>query len=144
MTTQEAAQSPLTLLNPKGLYDPAPNSYSHVASVVAGARIVFVAGQGGENEQEELQPDFRAQVRQAFANLRIALEGAGASMNDIAKFTVLIVDHDEDKLGVFGEELERAMPGLMKPACTLIPVPRLALDDMLFEVEAVAVLPAWA
>jgi enamine deaminase RidA (YjgF/YER057c/UK114 family) len=45
---------------------------------------------------------------------------------------------------VFGEELEQAMPGLMKPACTLIPVPRLALDGMLFEVEAVAVLPAWA
>jgi enamine deaminase RidA (YjgF/YER057c/UK114 family) len=28
----------------------------------------------------------------------------------------------------------------MKPTCTLIPVPRLALDGMLFEVEAVAVL----
>jgi hypothetical protein len=27
----------------------------------------------------------------------------------------------------------------MKPTCTLIPVPRLALDGMLFEVEAVAV-----
>jgi hypothetical protein len=30
------------------------------------------------------------------------------------------------------------MGELPAPACTLIPVPRLALDEMLFEVEAVA------
>jgi hypothetical protein len=38
----------LTLLNPAGLYDPAPNGYSHVALVAAGARLVYIAGQGGE------------------------------------------------------------------------------------------------
>jgi enamine deaminase RidA (YjgF/YER057c/UK114 family) len=129
------------LINPAGLYDPAPNGYSHVAVVKAGARLAFIAGQGGETRQGELPTDFRAQVRQAFDNLRVALEAAGAGPRDVAKLTVLIVDHSEDKLQIFGAELERAFGPGMKPTCTLIPVPRLALDGMLFEVEAVAVLP---
>ncbi|WP_395676409.1 RidA family protein [Inquilinus sp.] len=133
--------SALTLNNPAGLYDPSANGYSHLAEVRAGARLVFVAGQGGENEKAELSPDFRAQVRQAFANLRTALAAAGAGPGDVAKLTVLIVDHTEAKLHDLGAELEQTFGSGKKPTCTLIPVPRLALDAMLFEVEAVAVLP---
>ena len=132
----------LILINPEGLYDPAPNGYSHVASVAAGTRLVFIAGQGGETEDGKLAPDFRLQVRQALRNLGIAISAAGASASSIAKLTVLIVDHSEQRLQVFGEELAAALGEGPKPACTLIPVPRLALDGMLFEVEAVAVLPA--
>ena len=61
-------------------------------------------------------------------------------MSDIVKLTVLVVNHTEDKLRVFGSELELALGSGPKPTCTLIPVPQLALDGMLFEVEAVAVL----
>jgi enamine deaminase RidA (YjgF/YER057c/UK114 family) len=131
----------LEFANPAGLYDPAPNGYSHVAKVAAGARLVFVAGQGGENVAGVLAADFAGQVRQAFANLQTALAAAGADMRDVAKLTVLVVDHSEAKLAVFGAELARALGGATAPACTLVPVPRLALDGMLFEVEAVAVLP---
>jgi enamine deaminase RidA (YjgF/YER057c/UK114 family) len=134
--------SALTLTNPNGLYDPAPNGYSHVASVAAGARLVYIAGQGGETEDGKLESDFRLQVRQALRNLGIAVTAVGARNSDIAKLTVLIVDHSEQRLHVFGEELALAFGDRAKPACTLIPVPRLALDGMLFEVEAVAVLPA--
>jgi len=129
-----------TLTNPAGLYDPAPNGYSHVAELQPGARLAFIAGQGGENEKGELSADFREQVRQAFNNLSIALDAVGATTGDVAKLTVLIVDHSEEKLHIFGEELSRAFGPAMKPTCTLIPVPRLALDGMLFEVEAIAVL----
>jgi enamine deaminase RidA (YjgF/YER057c/UK114 family) len=132
----------LDLVNPEGLYDPAPNGYSHLASVAAGARLVFIAGQGGETADGKLAPDFRLQVRQALRNLGIAVAAAGARNTDIAKLTVLIVDHSEQRLHVFGEELMLALGDGPKPACTLIPVPRLALDGMLFEAEAVAVLPA--
>jgi len=135
-------QDALTLINPDGLYDPAPNGYSHVASVAAGTRLVFIAGQGGETADGKLPPDFRLQVRQALRNLGIAVAAASARLSNIAKLTVLIVDHSEPHLHIFGEELTRALGAGPKPACTLIPVPRLALDGMLFEVEAVAVLPA--
>jgi enamine deaminase RidA (YjgF/YER057c/UK114 family) len=132
----------LTLSNPAGLYDPSPNGYSHLAVVQPGTRLVVVAGQGGETEVGELSPDFAGQVRQAFANLCTALAAAGAEPCDVAKLTVLIVDHDESRLHVLGAELNRVWGAAMKPACTLIPVPRLALDGMLFEVEALATLPA--
>lgn len=136
------APSPsLTRINPPGLYDPAPNGYSHLAIVPAGARLAYIAGQGGEAQDGRLPADFRLQVRQALRNLAIAVAAAGAGLDDIAKLSVLIVDHSEAKLRTFAEELEAALGPGPKPACTLIPVPRLALDDMLFEVEAMAVVP---
>lgn len=134
--------SVLTLSNPAGLYDPAPNGYSHLASVEGAVRWLLVAGQGGETPDGRLSPDFRDQVRQALSNLKTALTSAGASTADVAKLTVLIVDHDEARLHVFGAELAAAFGDAAKPACTLIPVPRLALDGMLFEVEAIAALAA--
>lgn len=130
------------LMNPPGLYDPSANGYSHLAMVGAGSRLVFVAGQGGETADGALSSDFRKQVRQAMKNLALALNAAGAAPQHVAKLTVLIVDHSEERLHVFGEELACVFGTGLKPACTLIPVPRLALAGMLFEIEGVAVLPA--
>ncbi len=140
MTPQKAPA--FTLVNPPGLYDASTNGYSHVAALSPGVRLVIVAGQGGETEDGKLSADFRTQVRQAFANLLTALAAADAEPRDVAKLTVLIVDHTEEKLHVFGDELARAFGNEHKPACTLIPVPRLALDDMLFEAEAIAAVRA--
>lgn len=136
-----SASQTVSLINPPGLFDPSNYGFSHVATVPAGTRLVFLAGQGGETANGALSPDFRNQVRQAFSNLKIALAAAGAGTQHVAKQTVLIVNHSEQKLSVFGEELERAFGPGPKPACTLIPVPRLALDGMQFEIEAVAALP---
>lgn len=126
-------------INPQGLYDPVPNGYSHMAIAAGPARLVLLAGQGGQNERGELAPDFRSQVRQALENVQIALKAADTSNGKILRLMALVVDHTEDKLAIFGEELARAFGAGMMPACTLIPVPRLALDGMLFEVEATAV-----
>jgi enamine deaminase RidA (YjgF/YER057c/UK114 family) len=136
-------------INPVGLYDPSPNGYTHVAMVAKrtafgiappGATIIYIAGQGGEDENGNLVDDFAAQLKQAFANLRIALTAAGASPEHVVKLTTLVVDHNESKLQQLGSELQ-AMWGERTPTQTLIPVPRLALDGMLFEVDAVAVIP---
>lgn len=130
------------LVNPTGLFDPSNHGFSHLGVVAPGTRLVFVAGQGGETVDGKLSPDFRVQVRQALANLKTALTAASADTQHVVKHTVLIVDHSEERLHVFGDELERAYGPGLKPTCTLIPVPRLALDGMLFEIEAIAVLPA--
>jgi len=137
-----APHAPLpTFLDPEGLYDPAPNGYSHIGIPPAGTRLVYIAGQGGEDAEGVLADGFRAQVRQALANLRIAVRAAGGDLGHVVKQTVLVVDHSQAHLHVLGEEFARAYGAGPKPACTLIPVPRLALDGMLFEVDAVVAVP---
>lgn len=129
----------MKFINPEGLYDPRPNGYSHVVVAHAPARIIYIAGQGGENADGDLSEDFGAQVDQALRNLQTALAAAGAAHTEVAKVTALIVDHSEVRLAIFSKALRAMWGDHPAPACTLIPVPRLALDGMLFEIEAVAV-----
>ena len=81
------------------------------------------------------------QVDQALCNLRMAVAAAGARLTDVVKLVVLVVDHSEARLAVLSRALQAAWADGDAPACTLIPVPRLALDGMLFEIEATAVVP---
>jgi enamine deaminase RidA (YjgF/YER057c/UK114 family) len=126
------------LTNPPGLYDPRANGYSHVAALPADARLIFIAGQGGENSAGDLSPDFSSQARQAITNLSIALTSQGARLEQVFKLTLLIVDHDEHRLEIWTREAKAAWGEQGLPVCTLIPVPRLALDGMLIEIDAVA------
>jgi enamine deaminase RidA (YjgF/YER057c/UK114 family) len=129
------------LSNPAGLYDSSPNAYSQLAIVPPGRRLVFISGQGGDNPDGSFAPDFATQAASAFRNLGIAVAAAGAGLTDVAKITVLIVDHDMERLRQM-QAAQRALFGDHHPAATLIPVPCLALPDMLIEVEAVAAPPA--
>ncbi|MGW0735580.1 RidA family protein [Streptomyces sp. NPDC002851] len=131
----------LTFTNPPGLYDPRPNGYSHLAQFPAGWRIITPAGQGGETEDTHLSADFREQFAQAIANTATVLAAAGATLRNIAKINLLIVDHDREKFRVMTEEVARVW-GDDKPAMTLIPVPALALAGMLVEIDVIAVVPA--
>lgn len=139
LAPRSAAADGLTLVNPPSLFDPTPFGYSQAAVAPAGGRIAFVSGQGGADGTGALPPDFALQVERAFANLRAALDGVGAEPRQVAKLTLFVVDHDQAKLGVLTEAVQATF-GAALPAQTLVPVPRLALDGMLFEVEAVAVL----
>jgi enamine deaminase RidA (YjgF/YER057c/UK114 family) len=138
-TTTNAQDRKLTLVNPKTLYDPTPNGYSTAVIVPANARVAYVSGQGGQDSTGALSPDFATQVKQAYANLGAALDGIGAKPDQVAKLTVFVVDHDMSKLEVLTRNAKEVF-GETLPAQTLVPVPKLAIDPMLFEVEAVVIL----
>lgn len=129
----------LTIVNPKNLYDPTPNGYSTAVIVPREGRVAYISGQGGQDSTGALSPDFAVQVKQAYANLRAALDALGAKPDQVAKLTVFVVDHDMSKLEVLTRNVKE-MFGETLPAQTLIPVPKLAIDPMLFEVEAVVLL----
>ncbi len=129
----------LTIVNPKNLYDPTPNGYSTAVIVPREGRVAYISGQGGQDSTGALSPDFAVQVKQAYANLRAALDALGAKPDQVAKLTVFVVDHDMSKLEVLTRNVKE-MFGETLPAQTLIPVPKLAIDPMLFEVEAVVFL----
>ena len=84
---------------------------------------------------------FRTQVQNALENLTTALAAHGLRPADTLKITVLIVDHSSDKLAVWSEEMRRVWEGHPLPTSTLIPVPRLASEGMLVEVDAIAYQP---
>jgi enamine deaminase RidA (YjgF/YER057c/UK114 family) len=139
VTAANESDRKLTIVNPKNLYDPTPNGYSTAVIVPREARLAYISGQGGQDGTGALSPDFAVQVKQAYANLRTALEALGAKPDQVVKLTVFVVDHDMSKLEVLTRSVKE-MFGQALPAQTLIPVPKLAVDPMLFEVEAVVML----
>ncbi|MFN7189842.1 MAG: RidA family protein [Rhodospirillales bacterium] len=128
-----------TIVNPSHLHDPTPNGYSTAVVVPAAGRLAFISGQGGQDRTGTLAPDFAGQVEQAYANLGAVLEALGARPDKVVKLTVFVVDHDMSKLGILTENVVR-MFGATLPAQTLVPVPKLAVDAMRFEVEAIVLL----
>jgi enamine deaminase RidA (YjgF/YER057c/UK114 family) len=131
---------PPTITNPADLHDPVNFGYSHVVEAPA-PDLVFVAGQYASGPDGTVcSADFAAQVERSFANLGTALAAVGLGFEHVVRLGTYIVDHDEAKL----QALLRVVSGIWgehPPAQTLLGVARLALPDMQFEVDAVAVRP---
>ncbi len=141
MTQQDQSNSTATpqIVNPSHLHDPTPNGYSTAVIAPNAGRLAFISGQGGQDQTGGLSPDFGTQVAQAYSNLGAVLDAMGATPTNVVKLTVFVVDHDMSKLGVLTQNVMQ-MFGDRLPAQTLVPVPMLAIDPMLFEVEAVVAL----
>jgi enamine deaminase RidA (YjgF/YER057c/UK114 family) len=113
-----------------------PFGYSHVASIPAGHRLVWTAGQVGMTPDGKLADGWEAQTRVTFENLGRALSAAGATWTDVFKLTIYVVHTSEIRTirAIRDEFLDTSQP----PASTLIKVAGLALDGLLIEIEAVA------
>lgn len=92
--------------NPKGLFDPTSFAFSHSTTTSGNGNYVFISGQsGGEGLEHRLSKDFRTQVKAALQNLNTALKASDLTHNDVLKITILIVDHDQEKLNIWSEEM---------------------------------------
>ncbi len=127
----------LERISPEGLHE--ARGYTHVVKT-GGGRLAFVAGQVGVDAEGKLAgDDLESQARQAFANLRGALDALGAAPSDVAKITTFVVNYSPDARAAlaaargdfFGSDL---------PASTLVGIQALASPALLFEVEAIVVL----
>lgn len=125
-------------LNPETLFK--PQAYTQVVEA-AGRRTIFISGQVSQDAQGKVVAagDFRGQARQVFANLRAALEAAGASPADVTKITMFIVDYKPELRPVVAEARSEFLAGGQPPASTLIGVTALADPAYLLEIEAIAV-----
>jgi enamine deaminase RidA (YjgF/YER057c/UK114 family) len=121
---------------------PPPTGYSHVAKVNKGT-LVYIAGQVSSDASGKLvgEGDLAAQTEQVFTNLKLALEAAGASLNDVVKMnTYLVADVGQDDLPKMRAVRDRYMNKEKPPASTLVVVSRLARPGWLIEVEVVAAI----
>jgi len=129
-------------INPDTLGDSSGYGFSQIVIVRRDLTHIYIAGQGDRNPQTgEMPAAFESQLKQAFTNLQTALEAAGVTPKQVVKITILSVDHNHEKQQLISAERNAMWPDAqIKPASTLIPVPRLAGDDMLFEIDAIAAI----
>ncbi len=125
-------------LNPPTL--PPPPGYTQVVSVPA-ARTVYVAGQIALDPTGALvgPNDFRAQAQQVFENLKAALDAAGATFADVVKLTYYLTNMAN--LPLLREVRDTYVNTRQPPASTAVQVARLAREEFLLEVEAIAAVP---
>ncbi len=124
--------NPSTLAKPPG--------YTHVVEVTSG-RTIYIAGQVALDASGNIvgKGDFRAQTEQVFTNLRTALESVGGTFKDVIKLNMYVTDMTQ--LPALREVRNRYVNTETPPASTLVGVRRLAREEFLIEIEAVAVLP---
>ena len=124
-------------INPSTLMEPA--GYSHIV-VASGTKRVYVAGQTGVDSDGTLAgPDLASQTAQALRNVSAALEAGGATWDDVAKMTILVVGYEPSMADALfsgiGEVFGDAMP---VPAVTLHGVQSLFEPQFLVEIEVIA------
>jgi enamine deaminase RidA (YjgF/YER057c/UK114 family) len=108
-------------------------------------RLIYIAGQLGldmENKLVGMAGDFRAQANQAIENLKLALADAGATIKDVVKINNYLVDMTH--ISIFREVRDAHFNMSAPPASTTVAISQLARPGALFEIEAIAVLPAKA
>lgn len=128
-----------TTLNPSSL--PPALGYSQIVKV-SGGTTIYIAGQVAWDERGELvgEGDLERQASQVFSNVVVALAEAGATPSDLVKVGIYVVEHDVDKLNVIRGVRDQIFNVDPPPASTLLGVERLALPDLLIEVDAIAVV----
>jgi 2-iminobutanoate/2-iminopropanoate deaminase len=124
-------------LKPDQIWDSTPYQFTQGIRVTQCQSLLFIAGQVGMSQQGEILPGTDDQIRQCFENIRLMVTAAGGSIANIVKITGYLRDmtalptYTKVVGEVFGSEL---------PAATVVEVKSLAIEGLLVEVEAIAVL----
>jgi len=126
--------NPPTLLQPRG--------YTQVVTVEGGGKMVFISGQVAVDKDGKVvgPGDLKTQIRQAASNLKLALEAAGATAVDIVKTNTYIVNYKQADYSALREARAELFPSGEPPASTLVGVTSLAVEGLMVEMEAVAVV----
>jgi len=121
----------------------APKGYSNGIACEPGGRLLFVAGQIGWTEKQELvSSNFAEQFGRALENVLVVVTAAGGVPEHVARLTIYVTDKREylGALKDVGQRYRTAM-GKHFPAMTLVEVKDLLEKGAKVEIEATAVLP---
>ena len=136
----EAQTPPVRHSNPQGMASPA--AYSQVVEVNGPHRIVFLAGQTGQDANGKLAAGgIRAQATQVMENIKTALASVGGGFEHIVKLNTYMLDIERDGAAYREIRASYFSNKAALPASTLLQVSRLANPEYLLEVEALAILP---
>jgi enamine deaminase RidA (YjgF/YER057c/UK114 family) len=127
-------------INPESLGR--PRGYSNGLLTTPGARLLFIAGQTGWDENQRLVgDDFVEQFDRALRNVLEVVREAGGEPEQVARLVVYVTDRREyaARTVEIGERW-RALMGRHYPAMALVEVKGLLEDGAKVEIEGIAVL----
>lgn len=126
-------------VNPPGMK---PLGMYTQVTVATGGSLAFISGQVSVDGQGKVvgAGDIRAQAVQVFENLKTALDGIGASFEDVVKFTIYIVGLTQERRKAVMDVRGRYISHQNPPAATMIGVQNLVEPELLLEIEAVVAL----
>jgi enamine deaminase RidA (YjgF/YER057c/UK114 family) len=133
-----APQAPTRFLNPPTM--PQPFGYTHVVET-RGGRTIYISGQVALDIAGSLVglDDLPTQATQVFKNLDAALAAVGASFHHVVKLTYFLLDFSQ--MPAVRAVRDQYVNTQQPPASPAVEVRRLFRDDVLIEVEAIAVIP---
>ena len=119
------------LSKPSGIFSPAVRA--------EGNRFLFISGMTARDKEGKVvgKGDMKLQTRQVLENIKSVLEKAGATFDHIVKVTVFVTDmsHFQEIHQVRAEYFKKDYP-----ASTMVQVRGLVSEDLLIEIDAIAVL----
>lgn len=119
-------------ISPKGVFEPI--GWSHAVKT---GNTIYLAGMiGWDKQRKVVEGGFEAQAVKALENIKLTLEAAGASLQDVVKMTVYFQNMED--VYKFREIRARYFTPPM-PASTGVEVSRL-LSEALVEIDVVAVV----
>ena len=122
----------------KRLY-PTGRGFSDVV-IASGQRHIFISGQVAFDGTGVVgKGDIAAQTEQVMKNITLWLKASGASVDDLVKITIFVVDYTPEKRDLIQSVRDRHISADSGPASTLIGVSRLVSDEFLIEIEAQAI-----
>ena len=132
---------PKEYVNPSSLFPSLPHGFSQVV-VASGRKMVFISGQTAWDVRKKIVggDSVLEQARQAFRNLRKAIEAAGGTLKEIVALRIYIVNYQPESATAVGTPLREFFSPENPPASTWIGVSALAAPEFLIEIEATAVL----
>ncbi|KAA9357369.1 RidA family protein [Larkinella humicola] len=105
-------------------------------------QTIYLSGQVSVDRENKLigEGDLKCQATQAFKNLQVALASVGATTMDVVKINIYVKDYRSADAGVVSEAFQSAFPFEKLPASTWLGVQALALEGLLIEIDAIAVV----
>lgn len=129
-------------LNPKELFNSLQHGFSQVVTTGLG-RSIYLSGQVAYDNQKRLygKDDLATQCQKCLDNIALALQAANAKVDDIVSIRIYVLSEELKLNGhLISEVLKGFFTGGKEPAATWLGVASLAEEDMLIEIEAVAVV----
>jgi 2-iminobutanoate/2-iminopropanoate deaminase len=126
-------------LQPTTVWAPGAHLFAQCVAVTDVRQTLYLAGQTSIDAEGTIigTDDVEAQIRLSFNNVAAILAEAGGTLDNVVKLTVYLLDMAA--LPIYTRVLGELFP-VSRPSQTVVQVSRLAMAELLVEIDATAAL----